>query len=247
MTQSWFRNIFSQAFQALGHMHRHAVMHCDIKEPNLMLRTKDYKSPLVVIIDLGLAKSFDVDQSGGTPGYMPPEVVDLFTGGTGAWFPRGDVFSMGVTMFQVIADMVPDEKIGKMGMFQGDNWAELTKTKQPPFEGLTIPEMRQFLMGCLQKDRRVRLTAPQVLELPWFKGVGTYQGPPLTARPTMTMTSPRWAAPTPMAPMMGSMAAGAQMTSTMAGWAPSVAYTSPRVVSAPTLSYASPTMSYASP
>eukprot|EP00971_Amphidinium_carterae_P053962 1062501-Amphidinium_carterae.1 len=40
---------------------------------------------------------------GGTPGYIPPE-----TWSTGKWFPRGDNFSMGVTMVQLTDRMPPD-------------------------------------------------------------------------------------------------------------------------------------------
>lgn len=175
LTEDYYRNIFKQAFEGLSYMHLHALMHCDIKEPNLMFKTKDLANPEVVIIDLGLAKSFSEDMSGGTPGYMPPEVVDLFAGGKGAWYPRGDVFSMGVTCFQLITGRVPDEKTGKMGMFtegmRGQNdWINFTKTRQPPLQEITSSSLRSMLRKCLSKPRLSRPTAVQVLDEPWFRG-----------------------------------------------------------------------------
>merc|ERR1719274_366156 len=81
-------------------------------------------------------------------------------------------------------------------MFQGQDWVQLTKTKQPPFEGITVPELRQWLEGCLQKNRIQRLTAPQVLAQPWFKGVQTYMGPPISGvtSTTTVVQTPRYSA-----------------------------------------------------
>merc|ERR1719446_763044 len=82
------------------------MMHCDIKEPNLMVKTTDFSRPQVVIIDLGVTVSMAQEDSGcphGTPGYVPPETLDTLM-----WFPRGDLFSLGVVMMQVVIDKVPD-------------------------------------------------------------------------------------------------------------------------------------------
>lgn len=43
-TEEWWRGIFKQCLDALAYMHANALMHCDIKEPNMMLRTTDRKS-----------------------------------------------------------------------------------------------------------------------------------------------------------------------------------------------------------
>ncbi|CAK9114477.1 unnamed protein product [Durusdinium trenchii] len=68
-------------------------MHCDIKEPNVMIsRDADWNEPNVVVIDFGLARDFKKGSTGvmGTPGYMPPEVWTH-----GVWTIFGDVFSLG--------------------------------------------------------------------------------------------------------------------------------------------------------
>jgi len=192
LTEDYYRSIFQQAFEGLAYLHSHAIMHCDIKEPNLMIKGTDYENPEVVIIDLGLAKSYLVDQSGGTPGYMPPEVVDLFAGGQGAWYPKGDVFSMGVTCFQILTKRVPDEKTGRMGLFtEGcrtqNDWINFTKAKQPPFHEISSAPLRKLLQKCLSKTRQSRSTAPQVLEDRWFKsGTDAIQAPQAVSTYTIT-------------------------------------------------------------
>jgi hypothetical protein len=114
MDEKYFQKIFRQCLYGLEHLHRRANMHCDIKEPNIMMRNTDYAFPEIAIIDMGMARSAaGHGLGGGTPGYMPPETLR-----TNIWYPKGDIFSLGVTFFQLLADLVPDEKTGKLGMFQ---------------------------------------------------------------------------------------------------------------------------------
>merc|ERR1712032_1684645 len=81
-------------------LHMHAIIHGDLKEANIMLRVDDLRQPDVVLIDFGLAPEFlyDKETMRGTPGYIPPE-----TWRSHKWAPRGDCFSMGVTMFQLLS------------------------------------------------------------------------------------------------------------------------------------------------
>lgn len=172
LTENWYQNIFKQAFQGLAHMHRNAVMHCDIKEPNLMLKDINYADPLVVIIDLGLSQAMHVEGAGpcGTPGYIPPETWD-----TGKWFPRGDVFSMGVVCVQLLANKVPDDTKALGGIFtegcsNHEDVMVATKRRAAPLHLMSIggPAITQWLAPCLEKALRSRPKAPQVLDSPWF-------------------------------------------------------------------------------
>ncbi|CAE7567901.1 xpr1 [Symbiodinium natans] len=113
MGENWWRQIFRQCLDGLCYLHANGVMHCDIKEPNIMISKSDsFQAPLVVLIDFGLASAFTSHRQGvcGTPGYIPPE-----TWRHGIWYPRGDVFSMGVVFFQCMCGMVPS----KNGSVQG--------------------------------------------------------------------------------------------------------------------------------
>jgi len=144
-----------------------------------MVKNTDYARPQIALIDFGLTKCSAGDgQSGGTPGYMPPEFFDLQV-----WLPRGDIFCMGVVFFQLLADKTPDEKKGKSGLFT-ENLppiysqeqmmpviAEVTKTRQPDY-GLIqdqYPGVMSFLPAMLEKDFRMRPKAPELMAIPFFR------------------------------------------------------------------------------
>jgi len=150
-------------------------MHCDIKEGNLMIKEPDYRNPHVVIIDLGLSMAMLKPEQGvcGTPGYIPPE-----TWRDGKWFPRGDVFSMGVVCMQVITNNVPNPKTGRMGIFQAgctttDDVIRITRVRKPPFEQLqgnlqNCNAVQKWLEPCLAKEMMRRPRVPQIKASPWF-------------------------------------------------------------------------------
>merc|ERR1711865_204298 len=184
ITEDWYRNIFSQAVQGLAFMHSQAIMHCDLKEPNLMLKNDNFANPEVVIIDLGLSQAMSTQLAGpcGTPGYIPPET---WTGGK--WFPRGDMFSFGVVCIQLLTDKIPDEKTNAAGIFSEgcqsmDDVIAVTSQRQPPWNLLQVrnPTCQQFLAAIVDKSLQRRPRAPQVLEMPFFTNVGA----PIMAAPT---------------------------------------------------------------
>lgn len=166
LTEEYFLPIFQQAIGALEYMHRHAMMHCDIKEPNIMIKKVEYTKPQIALIDFGMAKWSSSDgMAGGTPGYRPPE-----TNENNIWYPGGDIFSMGVTFFQLLADKVPNEKTGAMGIFQEgaqslDQVAWFVKTRQPPWYMIQsrFPNMMRWLPKMLNKQLSQRPKAPQLL------------------------------------------------------------------------------------
>jgi len=132
----------------------------------------------------------------GTPGYIPPE-----TWVTNKWYPRGDIFSMAVTVLQVIIDRVPEPELGVVGIFQEvcnvsnqaalmEAIAQLTSVKHPPLH-LMPPQLHglaQLLACCLDKDRNRRPRAPQALADRWLSGNSS---PVVTvATPGMPVTAP---------------------------------------------------------
>jgi serine/threonine protein kinase len=178
-TEAYCKGIFKQCVGALEYMHRNAMMHCDIKEPNVMVKNTDYSKPQIALIDFGLTKCSAGDgQSGGTPGYMPPE---FFT--YGVWLPRGDIFCMGVVFYQLLANKTPDEKKGTAGLFtenmppmnsqdQMMQWLTQTmQTRQPDYRLIQgqFPGAMSFLPKMLEKDFRMRPKAPALMAMPWFK------------------------------------------------------------------------------
>eukprot|EP00928_Gymnodinium_smaydae_P091316 TRINITY_DN75019_c0_g1_i1.p1 TRINITY_DN75019_c0_g1~~TRINITY_DN75019_c0_g1_i1.p1 ORF type:complete len:466 (-),score=57.67 TRINITY_DN75019_c0_g1_i1:86-1483(-) len=172
LNEAWYRRVFYQFFSALEWLHTHGITHCDIKEPNLMVKTTDYQNPYIVVIDYGLSASTLVSKGiRGTPGYIPPE-----TWRRGCWYPKGDVFSMGVVCCQMLCDRVPSGKYGIMGIFQEtptiDGIIINTETKEPPYSSMNpySDDILDWLQGCLAKDIHERSKVAEVLGHPWFDG-----------------------------------------------------------------------------
>mmetsp|Transcript_123442 Transcript_123442/g.356912 ORF Transcript_123442/g.356912 Transcript_123442/m.356912 type:complete len:687 (-) Transcript_123442:87-2147(-) len=94
----WLSKAMRQVLVGLAFLHSRYIMHCDLKETNVMVAGEaNWESPQLVLIDFGMAHEFAaIGRPGGTPGYMPPEVWEQ-----ALWTPKGDVFSFGVMLFSV--------------------------------------------------------------------------------------------------------------------------------------------------
>ena len=100
--------LFKQILMALEHAHGANVIHRDIKPRNILVSEGD----VVKVADFGLAKvqrhdSTTVTQlTGGTIYYMSPEQVE----GLGKVDHRGDLYSLGMTLYEALTGAVPFEK-----------------------------------------------------------------------------------------------------------------------------------------
>jgi serine/threonine protein kinase len=142
-----------------------------------MVKTCDFSAPEIVIIDLGVAVCIAKEDDGcphGTPGYVPPETLETLM-----WFPRGDMFSMGVVMLQMIADKIPDDgprdRSTPGGIFHEgcDTVPEIfraTREREAPLELIPDdwPLLTRLVGKLLQKRRQDRPTAAIARKDPWF-------------------------------------------------------------------------------
>ncbi len=110
----WKEGIYltKQMLSAFHYAHSCGVIHRDIKPRNILLT----KNNVVKITDFGLAKVLEEGKrttdttvtmaTGGTIHYMPPEQIR----GLRNVDHRGDIFSLGMTMYEAIAGMLPFDK-----------------------------------------------------------------------------------------------------------------------------------------
>jgi len=92
-----------QVATGLHYAHQRRIIHRDIKTANLFFT----KEKVVKIMDFGLAKMLEEVRRastviGGTPYYMPPEQAK-----GGVVDHRADLYSLGVTLFQLVTGRVP--------------------------------------------------------------------------------------------------------------------------------------------
>jgi len=160
-----------QAIQAVAEGHVRGVIHRDIKPGNLFLTHRADGTPLIKVLDFGIAKTLESDAAEstsltssedvrlGSPAYMPPEQLhnprDVDT--------RSDIWSLGATLYELLCGRPP---------FEGTSYLELASNvlSLPPkplsaqHPGLKLPDgLESVVRRCLEKDREARY--PNAAEL----------------------------------------------------------------------------------
>ncbi|MCK6445573.1 MAG: serine/threonine-protein kinase [Planctomycetes bacterium] len=109
--------LIAQVADALEHAHSNGVLHRDVKPSNVVV-TRDGRA---LLLDFGLASTTESSritrtgsQAGSLP-YMPPERL---SGGLAAADATGDVYSLGVTLYELLALRLP---------FEGDSFEPLLR------------------------------------------------------------------------------------------------------------------------
>jgi serine/threonine-protein kinase len=142
-----------QAAEAIAEAHRLGLVHRDLKPANLFATTKPDGSPLIKVLDFGLAKAatdpavLTTNSSVfGSPQYMSPEQLR----GASQVDARTDIWSLGVTLYELVTGRLP---------FEASSVAELAAMvmRDPPArpeERLPgIPKgIADALLHCLEKE-----------------------------------------------------------------------------------------------
>lgn len=98
MTRAEIQHIFRQIVDAVAHLHRHNIVHRDIKDENVIVDSTGH----VQLIDFGSAAYLKPEQKfdtfAGTLDYCAPEVLrgNTYTG------PPQDIWSLGILLYTLI-------------------------------------------------------------------------------------------------------------------------------------------------
>ncbi len=152
-----------QALQAVAEGHLKGIVHRDIKPGNLFLSSRADGTPLLKVLDFGIAKTLEGETAEssaltssddvrlGSPAYMPPEQLqnprDVDT--------RSDIWSVGATLYELVSGRPP---------FEGSGYLELATrilTSPPPpigqSSGQPLPRgLEGVIRKCLEKERSLR-------------------------------------------------------------------------------------------
>ncbi|MBV8484361.1 MAG: protein kinase, partial [Verrucomicrobia bacterium] len=152
--------IASQVAGGLEAVHEQKLVHRDIKPTNIIVSLKDDGRLTAKIIDLGLAKGFSEPGSqsaistpggfAGTPAFASPEQfaglsLDI----------RSDLYSLGVTLWEMLAGRVPFRGSPTEVMYQHQH--DLLPLEE--LKGLPHPVVA-LLAGLLEKDPAQRIQDP---------------------------------------------------------------------------------------
>jgi serine/threonine protein kinase len=117
--QTWIRldaprrvlrlRVFRQLVGAVAALHAVGAVHRDLKPGNVLIRQHPDEGPLACLIDLGIAKSPDLDgitlqgATLGTPGFLSPEQIR----DAGGVDHRTDLFALGCLLHLILAGRAP--------------------------------------------------------------------------------------------------------------------------------------------
>ena len=157
------RSIARQLVQALHYLHRHRVLHRDMKPQNVLLGA----GSRVMLCDFGFARAMSqhttvLTSIKGTPLYMSPELVQELP-----YDHRADLWSLGIILFELFVGQPP---------FYTNNIYSLISlivqqdVQYPPTMSSSF---RSFLSGLLTKRPEHRLAWPQLLFHPFIMGAAT--------------------------------------------------------------------------
>lgn len=166
--------IMKPVLQALEYLHKHGIIHRDIKAGNILVED-DGK---VLLGDFGVAAPLERGGSWGnryqsrstfvgTPCWMAPEVMEQ-----SGYDYKADIWSFGITLLELAHGHAPFARLPPMKVLL------MTLQNPPPtLEDSNTPDhkkhfskhMRELVAKCLQKDPSQRPSASQLLEHRFFK------------------------------------------------------------------------------
>ncbi|HSO31319.1 MAG TPA: serine/threonine-protein kinase [Labilithrix sp.] len=150
-----------QACEALVEAHAAGIVHRDLKPQNLFVTRRLNGTPLVKVLDFGIAKAIGPLAAGqmsltdsaaiiGSPLYMAPE--QMRSARTAE--VRSDIWALGVILFELLGGQLP---------FDGETVTEvcIRVVNERPADLLTLrpaldPELVAIVMRCLAKDPEQR-------------------------------------------------------------------------------------------
>jgi serine/threonine-protein kinase len=150
--------LLRQLCEVLQAAHSSGIVHRDLKPANLMIVDPDTPYEMIKVMDFGLAKLLspepghpgkvtNAEFAVGTPGYMCPEQA------RGEEMDhRGDLYSVGVVLYEVLAGRLPFAGKSTMDMLLAHATEE-----PPPFSfvgagGWVSPAIEEVVRACLAKD-----------------------------------------------------------------------------------------------
>ncbi|KAG0328480.1 hypothetical protein BGZ99_005175 [Dissophora globulifera] len=153
--------IAREVLQALSYLHKHRIIHRDIKAANILLTDEGR----VQLCDFGVAgqvtmNSLKRNSFVGTPYWMAPEVIK--EGQTYDF--KADIWSFGITIYEIATGNPPFADQDPMRAI-----SLIPKSRPAQLEGEWSPAMKEFVGLCLHEEPNERPSAEDLLKTKWIK------------------------------------------------------------------------------
>ncbi|KAF1329625.1 Camk protein kinase, partial [Globisporangium splendens] len=158
---------------ALGFLHRHGIVHKDIKPENILMSSRDQTNPsnFVKLADFGSAGPASMDNKlddVGTSAYLPPELLQ-----SGICTTACDMWALGCVLYIVLSGSHPFDLDGTA---TDEEVEERIKNSPVTFDFAAwdnvSSDAKDLISKLLTKDPGQRLTADQLLLHPWIVSRG---------------------------------------------------------------------------
>jgi eukaryotic-like serine/threonine-protein kinase len=185
------RPILMQITKGLRAAHGNGIIHRDMKPENVYLVQREGRADFVKVLDFGIAKIINPDESGGpaltqtgmifgTPEYMSPEQAQGSTPDH-----RVDVYAVGCIMYHMLTGSVPFTADNFMGILT----KHLLEAAVPPRKrrpDLPIaPDVEAICMKAMDKDRDKRYADMDA----FYRALGAAGG--FSFEPSQVFVAPR--------------------------------------------------------
>ncbi|KXS19508.1 Pkinase-domain-containing protein [Gonapodya prolifera JEL478] len=157
--------IMATLINAIGFLHKHGVVHRDIKSANVLFRTPSHTSD-ICLVDFGISRALEEGQKltdlTGTLAYIAPEI--LTQRGYGATV---DMWAAGVMTYELVSGYQPFHSIDS----QEDLFDRILRADfdfPDEWFGQVSDECKDFIKKLIHTNPRTRYTAAQCLEHSWF-------------------------------------------------------------------------------
>lgn len=145
--------MMNDILSAIGYAHKKNIVHLDIKPSNIMIT----KEGDIKVLDFGISADLNNEignQGMGTPFYMSPEQID------GKYIDhKSDIFSLGITLFQMITAKLPFPKLEREKLFDFIKNKPLKKVNQ--HINLNDVRLQQIIDLATKKNPKYRYRSCQ--------------------------------------------------------------------------------------